>query len=80
LEIGYVDGRESVDAKTAARDLADYRQRMAAQLLEGVDPLTAADRASGVQEAPVAEQPVEPQPEPTQRQSEERTHFTRHEV
>jgi hypothetical protein len=71
LEIGYVDGRESVDAKTAARDLADYRARMAAQLLEGVDPTTAAVRASGVQqEAPVAEQPAEPQPQAEQPQPE----------
>jgi len=69
LEIGYVDGRESVDAKTAARDLADYRQRMAQQLLEGVDPLTAANRAGGQQqEAPVAEQPVEQQPQAEQPQ------------
>jgi hypothetical protein len=82
LEIGYVDGRETVDPRTAARDLADYRQRMAAQLLEGVAPAEAAVRASGQQqEAPVAEQPVEPQPEPTQQQSEqERTHYSRQEV
>jgi hypothetical protein len=80
LEIGYVDGRESVDAKTAARDLADYRARMAAQLLEGVAPAEAALRASGQQQEAPVEQPVEPQPEPTQQQPEERTHFTKAEV
>jgi hypothetical protein len=58
LEIGYTDNRPEVSAKDAARDLADYRQRMAAQLLEGVDPATAAVRASGY-EQPAEAQPVE---------------------
>jgi hypothetical protein len=81
LEIAYTDGRETVDAKTTARDLADYRARMAAQLLEGVDPTEAAVRASGVQqEAPVAEQPVEQPAEQPQPEQSERTHYTRDEV
>jgi hypothetical protein len=80
LEIGYVDGRESVDAKTAARDLADYRQRMAQQLLEGVDPTTAAVRASGQQQEAPAEQPVEQQPQAEQPRPSERTHYTKAEV
>jgi hypothetical protein len=80
LEIGYTDGRETVDAKTAARDLADYRQRMAAQLLEGVDPLQAAVNAGGQQQEAPVEQPVEPQPQAEQPQPSERTHYTREEV
>jgi hypothetical protein len=79
LEIHDRLDRPEIDAKVAAAELADYRQRMAAQLLEGVDPLTAANRASGQeQEAP---QPVEPQPEAEQApQPSERTHYTREEV
>jgi hypothetical protein len=81
LEIGYTDNRPEVSARQAATDLADYRARMAAQLLEGVDPTTAALRAGGQQqeapqpvEQPVAEQSAE-QPQPS-----EKTHFSRAEV
>jgi hypothetical protein len=80
LVMSYQDGRESVDAKTAARDLAAYREKLAQELLQGTDLGTAAMRASGVQQEAPVEQPVEPQPEPQQQTNEPPTHYSREQV
>jgi hypothetical protein len=68
LEIHDRLDRPEIDPKVAAAELADYRRRMAAQLLEGVDPTTAAVQASGYEqpaEAQPVEQPAEQAPPPT---------------
>jgi hypothetical protein len=58
LVLHYQDGRAEVSAKDAAKDLADYRARLAQELLQGTDLNTAAMRASG-HEQPAEAQPVE---------------------
>jgi hypothetical protein len=81
LEIRDLTDRPEIDPKQAAVELADYRQRMAAQLLEGIDPATAAARASGFEQPAEAPQPAQPESEPTQQSEQsERTHYTRVEV
>jgi hypothetical protein len=81
LEIRDLTNRAEIDPKQAATELADYRQRMAAQLLEGIDPATAAARASGFDQP--AEAQAEPAPEPQPEaasEPQERTHYDRVEV
>jgi hypothetical protein len=63
LEITDRSNRPEIDIKVASAELADYRRRMAEQILENVDPATAAARASGL-EVPQQQTEVQQPPEP----------------